>query len=402
MKKISKQSNKKRPTAPGSLQETEERLSVAITDKFRQDSETKYDISSYPVDIIPENPIKTGNLIIKNYEDGRNYKSAFSTDENGNYVLGDAEEVHPTVNYETVPNSTALSAVKSKDHVLFTGTVLIPGEPDCDYGNGEEPLTVQKVAGIAHSFLDYRIVDKEHNYFNTGEEIGKPVESYLLDEPRTMKNIAGEEREYPEGTWIVKSKITDPDTMKKALKGEVAYSVTALEEDTAKALQSSTKSRVLIKDIKNPVGFTVTLTENPCVDNSCSAKSDPAAAMKSNDKSIVEKARDLLNNLLDGDEPMTKDENKSEKSEEYVTKSDFDNFKTEVMNAIKDKKEPDKSEKKEENKEEPSEKSGPPHKEQDGSKALKNHDNGEKEVSFKSMEYYMGRTPKGRPIKKEE
>lgn len=388
------------PRAPGSLKETEDRLSIAITDKFRQDPETKYDISSYPVDIIPLIPITNGSLVIKNYEDGKNYKVPFSTDENGNYVLGEPEEVQPTVNYEPV-NSTVLSVEKAKDHVMFTGTVLIPGEPDCDFDNGEELLTAQKVANIAHSFLDYRIVDKEHDYFNTGKEIGKPVESYLLDEPRTMKNIAGEEREYPEGTWIVKSKITDPDMMKKAAKGEVAYSVTALEEDTAKALQSSTKSRVLIKDIKNPVGFTVTLTQNPCVDNSCSAKSK--VAMKSNpDKSIVEKARDMLNNILDnGGESMSKeDEKKSEKSEEteFVTKSELKETEQRILEAIKGEDSSKKSKEEEEEDEKKSEKSDK--KEKDGSKALKNHDTDKEQPAFKSMEYYMNRTTKGRPLKK--
>ena len=98
--------------------------------------------------------------------------------------------------------------------------------------------------------------------------MGDPVESYLLDAPKVMKNIKGEEREYPAGTWVVKSKITDPEMMEAALKGEIAYSVSVLSKEDADKVMASLKSRVLIKDINNPVAFTLTLTKNPCVDNS--------------------------------------------------------------------------------------------------------------------------------------
>lgn len=60
--------------------------------------------------------------------------------------------------------SNILAVEKKKDHVLFTGTALIPGEPDCDAPNGEELLTAEKVARIAHEFMNYRIIDKEHEF----------------------------------------------------------------------------------------------------------------------------------------------------------------------------------------------------------------------------------------------
>lgn len=335
--------------------------------------------------------------------------------------------------------SSVLSVIKAKDHVMFTGTVLIPGEPDCDAENGEDPLTAQKVASIAHSFWDYQIVDKNHEYLTTGEQIGKPVESWLLEEPKVMKNVYGVEREYPLGTWVAKSKITDPDMMEKAIKGELAYSVTALSKDAAEQLKVAGKSRVLIKDLKEPVGFTLSLVKNPCVDNSCSAKS--AAAMKAGkvisnqNKSVLEKARDLINGLLEtgnennvnnGGDSMSEKEKKSEKSEEeFVTKSDldekFESLKTELLAekaakckcgatpgaddkfcaacgtkvgvpAKKDKEEAEKSEKSEKKKEED---------QGHGSKAIKNHDNGQEPAAFKSIESYMGRNRRGKPLKKE-
>ncbi len=294
-------------------------------------------------------------------------------------------------------------SIKNEEKRIITAPVAIPDCPDCDFQRGEKVLTQPEIEDMAHNYMKYRKVDKLHDFFYTNKEVGYPVENWLLREPMTVKNIHNEEIKYPQGTWMASLKVTDDETWALVKAGQLnGNSATYLSKETVEKINAASKGRVLIKDLNEPVPYTISLVPEPCVHDAIFTSIKMRTNAVVDDKSIVEKARDLLNNLLDGDEPMTKDENKSEKSEEYVTKSDFDNFKTEVMNAIKDKKEPEKSEKEEEKKEEPSEKSGPPHKEQDGSKAIKNHDNGEKEVSFKSMEYYMGRTPKGRPIKKEE
>jgi hypothetical protein len=253
-----------------------------------------------------------------------------------------------TMNYDAI-KSRVLSAKKAKDHVLFTGTALIPGEPDCDFEDGEEILTAEKVARIAHKFMNYRIIDKEHDFLVTKKNMGDPVESYLLDEPKVMKNIHGEEREYPAGTWVVKSKITDPEMMEAALKGEIAYSVSVLSEDDADKITASMKGRVLIKDINNPVGFTVSLTRTPCVDNSCSVKSANKAGrpISKENKSILEKARDLIDSLINTESPGTNnggdnmtEKNKNDEKKEYVEKSDVEDIvKKAVKEAIKDEKE---------------------------------------------------------------
>ncbi|AIS32482.1 phage-related protein [Methanobacterium formicicum] len=340
-------SSKARATAPGSIKNLEDQLRGAINDTFRSDPNTKYDISTYPIDIIPDKPIKSGSLIIEDYSSSKNYSVPFSTDENGNYTLGEKKEVNKIMNYEAV-KSSVLAVEKAKDHVMFTGTALIPGEPDCDATNGEELLTAEKVAKIAHSFMDYRIVDKEHEFLVTKKNMGDPVESYLLDAPKVMKNIKGEEREYPEGTWVVKSKITDPEMMKAALKGEIAYSVSVLSEEDADKVMASMKNRVLIKDIKNPVGFTLSLTKNPCVDNSCSVKSAMKAgrAISKENKSVLEKARDIINSLINqADSGRNGGDNVSEKKEkdekkEYVEKSDVEDMvKKAVKEAMNDEKE---------------------------------------------------------------
>ncbi len=301
--KLVKKSSKARATAPGSYRDLENQLSRAITSKYRSNSMNKADVGSYPVDIIPDSPVTSGKVVIEDYSANTYYEVPFSTDEDGNYTLGDEVEVQQTLTYESV-KSSVLAVEKAKDHVMFTGTVLIPGEPDCDFENGEEPLTEEQVAKMAHEFItNYRIVDKNHDYFQTGKEVGQPVESWLLEEPQVLKNIKGEEREYPKGTWIVKSKITDPETMKLAEKGQVAYSVTALSKNIAEQLKAAGKSRTLIKDLEDPVGYTVSLVKNPCVDNSCSAKAAIKAgrALSKDNKSSLTKARDIINNLLNLD-----------------------------------------------------------------------------------------------------
>lgn len=325
------------------------------------------------------------------------------------------------------PLAPAFIVEKSKDnsHIMFTGTVLIPGEPDCDYENGEEILTEEKVAKMAHSYMDYRIVDKEHQYFQTGEEIGTPVESYLLPAPMKMRSIDGQEREYPKGTWVAKSMITDPEMIAKVERGEVAYSVTALPQEIAEKIAA--KSRVLIKDLgENPVGFTLTLTEHPCVNNSCKASKKSNAALKvgrsisKQNETLLEKAVNTINegvsqinSLLtqireSGSDNMTerKKFEKSEEETEFVTKSDLEKFGDELVQKFKEAtKEPPKPIKCNEisagksAKKKKSEKSEDEENGKGSSKSLPTHDDGKNPAAFKSMEYYMGRTAKGRPLK---
>lgn len=397
-----------------SFEEIRDKIRTAIANQFNNPTD-KRDV--WPIRLEPDPPVTKGHTVIEDYTDGKYFKIPFKLNDKGEVELGESEEVERTESFTAI-KSRVLAVEKGKDHVMFTGTVLIPGEPDCDFENGETPLTKETVAKMAHEFLlNYRIVDKDHNYFMTNKSVGDPVESWLLDEPKVMKSIDGEDRVYPEGTWVCKSKITDPESMTKAEKGEVAYSVTALPKKKAEEFIQSVKSRVLIKDLDDPVGFTISLVENPCVNNSCSAKSaakKEGQSISKQNKNVLEKARDLIDELIsqakgdNGGDNVTEKTEKKEKSEksdrgdEYVTKSDFEDFKKVVLKAIKGKEEKedesDKSEKSEEKeKSEKSEEKG-----SGESKALKNHDTGEDKPAFKSIESYMGRNKRGRPIKKDK
>ena len=107
---------------------------------------------------------------------------------------------------------------KKTDELFFTAPVMIPGEADCDFSRGEKPFTPEEIREIAVAYKNYQIVDREHEYFQTGEKVGVPVKSWITDEPLKIKYFDGEETTVPAGTWMATTKITDPATIRQALK----------------------------------------------------------------------------------------------------------------------------------------------------------------------------------------
>ena len=90
--------------------------------------------------------------------------------------------------------------------------------------------------------------------------------------------------------------------MDKAEKGELAYSITAMNKSDADAYKAAVKEvnkgRVLIKDLEDTVGFTLSMVPNPCVNNSCSAKNNPNHVNKSG-RAISNVTRDTLQSAYD-------------------------------------------------------------------------------------------------------
>lgn len=164
--------------------------------------------------------------------------------------------------------------------ILLTAPAMVPYEKDCDYNRGEPPLTPSQVKHFKESYEDYRFVDHEHEITKTGKTRGTRYESYLLDKPTKLELFDGTIREYPTGTWMMTSHITDPESIKKARNGEYdGYSVAVRSKETAdrfkelinnhdysdaEALKSQSQGG-LIKDIPNPVVLSVTLTKKPCL-----------------------------------------------------------------------------------------------------------------------------------------
>ena len=70
--------------------------------------------------------------------------------------------------------------------VTITAPVLVPGARDCDYTNGEPPLTREQIKEFAKSYEKYQFIDHEHGLTRNGNRIGEPVKSFLLTQDTNM------------------------------------------------------------------------------------------------------------------------------------------------------------------------------------------------------------------------
>lgn len=215
---------------------------------------------------------------------------------------------------------------QNEGHIIVTAPVLIPGEPDCDFNRGEKPLSEKQVADIAHSFMQYGIIDQNHDYFSSQKSVGVPIESYILKETTSLKSLDGSVRDYPPGTWMLSSRITDREVIEKVEKGiHTGYSGTFLPAEYAKKLtnKASMKSsaNLRIMDLENPVAYTVSLVPKPCVGGAkfCGLSQKEDNGEKMSENSTIQTIKHIFS---------TKGEN--EEAEVMVTKADFDEFKEEM------------------------------------------------------------------------
>ena len=169
--------------------------------------------------------------------------------------------------------------------ILLTAPVLIPNARDCDYHNGETPLTEEQVKAFKNSYDKYGFVDHEHGLTKDGRKIGEPSKSIILDHDTTFTTIDGTETMYPSGTWLLTTHITDDEAISEAMKGYyTGYSPSILPRNSAdkylEALkagkgdecacknQISSMGNSLIKDVPDPVVLSVSLTRQPCLHES--------------------------------------------------------------------------------------------------------------------------------------
>ena len=169
--------------------------------------------------------------------------------------------------------------------ILLTAPVLIPNARDCDYENGETPLTSEQVKAFKNSYDAYGFVDHEHGLTKDGRKIGEPSQSIILDHDTTFTTIDGTETMYPSGTWLLTTHITDDEAISEANKGYyTGYSPSILprasadkylaalkagkEDECACKNQISSMGNSLIKDVPDPVVLSVSLTKQPCLHES--------------------------------------------------------------------------------------------------------------------------------------
>lgn len=177
--------------------------------------------------------------------------------------------------------------------ILLTAPVLIPNARDCDYHNGETPLTEEQVKAFKNSYDKYGFVDHEHGLTKNGRKIGEPSQSIILDHDTTFTTFDGTETMYPSGTWLLTTHITDDEAISEAMKGYyTGYSPSILpresadkylaalkagkEDECACKNQISSMGNSLIKDVPDPVVLSVSLTRQPCLHESkfCKIESD--------------------------------------------------------------------------------------------------------------------------------
>ena len=197
--------------------------------------------------------------------------------------------------------------MNSDGTVNLTAPVMIPGAKDCDWINGEPPLTVEQIREFAKSYEQYQFIDHEHGLTRNGTRIGVPVDSFLLTEDTTMTTLNGSMKSYPRGSWFVTSQLTDPNAIELALNGGyTGYSasvftksraneyLSALKSDSSAPLPCSCKDvsssgNSLIKDVPDPVVLSVSLVKSPCLHDSEFCEVNKGEIMEEDVKSLKSK-----------------------------------------------------------------------------------------------------------------
>ena len=169
--------------------------------------------------------------------------------------------------------------------INLTAPVMIPNAKDCDFKNGETPLSEEQIQEFAQSYEKYQFIDHEHGLTRNGEKIGTPIHSFLLTEDTTMNTLNGS-KTYPSGTWMLTSQITNPTAIDNARNGGyTGYSASVFTKSRADeylaALKSepstpmpcsckdvSSSGNSLIKDVPDPVVLSVSLVKSPCLHDS--------------------------------------------------------------------------------------------------------------------------------------
>ena len=325
--------------------------------------------------------------------------------------------------------------------LLITAPVMIPGAHDCDYKNGEPPLTREQIKRFAKTYEKYGFIDHEHGLTVHGADykVGEPVKSFILNKDTQFKLNNGLTKTYPEGTWLVTSQITNPAAIEIAKNdGYSGYSASvftrtradeyleALKSEPDKPIPRACKSlnstgNSLIKDIQDPVVLSISLVNTPCLHESrfCELNIDGENMDEMNDvKSLKSKVLSAMGMSEEAEVMALKGEVSELKETIESLQSDFqedlksmqDEFKTTLAEALKpvdqeamksedapeEDTEPEAEETIEEEEEEEAEAEEEVKAEKGQSKAAPIHDNTETAMKSKQSFYeVMGKNPDG-------
>lgn len=231
--------------------------------------------------------------------------------------------------------------------ITLTAPVMIPGAKDCDYRNGEPPLTSEQIQQFAESYNKYKFIDHEHGLTRDGNKIGQPVKSFLLTNETNFTLLDGSLKSYPKGTWMVTTKLTDNDAIQTALNGGyTGYSASIFTQSRADEYLESLKSdnstplpvacktvsstgNSLIKDVPNPVVLSISLTKAPCLHESkfCNINIE--------DDLMTEEVKSMKSKILDAMGMSEAAEVEALKSEVVDLKTTIEDMKTEFAESLK-------------------------------------------------------------------
>lgn len=217
--------------------------------------------------------------------------------------------------------------------LILTMPVLVPGEKDCDYNRGEEPLSAEKIEQLAHSFMKYQIIDRDHDYIQTFKKVGELLESFILDKEEEIATINGESKVYPVGTWIIKVNVYDDDLKQSIENGEyTGASVSVFSQEVCDRIYEQTQtgafkesSSDLICDIENPACLTVSIVRKPCVKS--------AKFCKRSFKMKMEDVIDYLKSYKSND-PSNDDGNNKKNEPDFVTAEKLDEVIAELKESV--------------------------------------------------------------------
>ena len=139
------------------------------------------------------------------------------------------------------PELTGPIVRKNAAKRIAYAAVLVPGEIDHD----GESVTKEKTEQAAHEWMElYQNVDLQHTLNN----VGTPVESYLLPMEMTVKAVHGQqEMSLPEGTWILGTRLDEP-TWAAVEKGDLTgYSIMGMKRAAMKAAAKEAPEGAAIK-----------------------------------------------------------------------------------------------------------------------------------------------------------
>ena len=106
----------------------------------------------------------------------------------------------------------------------LTGPWLVPYTPDCDYQNGEELLTPEKIKQIHATYKNYNIIDYEHQFtFKNSpyflKNYADNVTTWITDNETTFTDITGAEVTTPAGTLWGSVEVNDPEIERRVEEG---------------------------------------------------------------------------------------------------------------------------------------------------------------------------------------